>query len=55
VNTAIYSPSGGSAGVGFAVPVDSVNRVVPQVIAEGHYSPPSLDLETDDGERAGNR
>jgi S1-C subfamily serine protease len=48
VNTAIYSPSGASAGVGFAVPVDTVNRVVPQVIARGHYSPPSLDLEADD-------
>lgn len=48
INTAIYSPSGASAGVGFAVPVDTVNRVVPQVIAHGHYSPPSLDIETDD-------
>jgi S1-C subfamily serine protease len=34
VNTAIYSPSGASAGVGFAVPVDVVNRVVPRLIAE---------------------
>ena len=33
INTAIYSPSGASAGIGFAVPVDTVNRVVPQVIA----------------------
>ena len=48
VNTAIYSPSGASAGVGFAVPVDTVNRVVPEVIAHGHYSPPSLDMEADD-------
>jgi S1-C subfamily serine protease len=48
VNTAIYSPSGASAGVGFAVPVDTVNRVVPQIILRGHYSPPSLDIETDD-------
>ncbi len=48
VNTAIYSPSGVSAGVGFAVPVDTVNRVVPQLIAHGHYSPPSLDVESDD-------
>ncbi len=48
VNTAIYSPSGASAGVGFAVPVDTVNRVVPQIIAQGHYSPPSLDIEADD-------
>lgn len=35
VNTAIVSPSGTSAGIGFAVPVDSVNRVVPQLIARG--------------------
>ena len=48
VNTAIYSPSGASAGVGFAVPVDTVNRVVPQIIAHGHYSPPGFDVETDD-------
>jgi S1-C subfamily serine protease len=37
-DTAIYSPSGASAGVGFAVPVDTVNRVVPEIIAHGHYS-----------------
>jgi S1-C subfamily serine protease len=48
INTAIYSPSGASAGVGFAVPVDTVNRVVPELIARGHYSPPGLDIETDD-------
>jgi S1-C subfamily serine protease len=48
VNTAIYSPSGASAGVGFAVPVDTVNRVVPEIIANGHYSPPSLEIESDD-------
>ncbi len=48
INTAIYSPSGASAGVGFAVPVDTVNRVVPQLIATGRYAPPSLGIETDD-------
>jgi S1-C subfamily serine protease len=48
VNTAIYSPSGASAGVGFAVPVDTVNRVVPQLIARGHYTLPTLDIESDD-------
>src|SRR5690606_31235483 len=32
INTAIYSPSGASAGIGFAVPVDTLNRVVPQLI-----------------------
>src|SRR5687767_1785677 len=48
MNTAIYSPSGASAGVGFAVPVDTVNRVVPQIIATGNYAPPSLGVETDE-------
>jgi S1-C subfamily serine protease len=47
VNTAIYSPSGASAGVGFAVPVDTVNRVVPQLIGQGKYSRPSLGIEID--------
>jgi S1-C subfamily serine protease len=35
VNTAIQSTSGSSAGIGFAVPVDTVNRIVPQLIAQG--------------------
>ena len=47
VNTAIYSPSGVSAGVGFAVPVDTVNRVVPQIIANGAYQPPRLGVAVD--------
>jgi S1-C subfamily serine protease len=49
VNTAIFSPSGASAGVGFAVPVDTVNRVVPQLIARGKYIRPSLGIEIDEG------
>jgi S1-C subfamily serine protease len=48
VNTAIFSPSGASAGVGFAVPVDTVNRVVPQLIARGKYSRPALGIEVDE-------
>lgn len=47
VNTAIFSPSGSSAGIGFAVPVDAVNRVVPQIIAKGRYSPPTLGVHVD--------
>ena len=47
INTAIYSPSGAYAGIGFAVPVDTVNRVVPQLIARGRYIGPSLGIETD--------
>ncbi len=35
VNTAIYSPSGTSAGIGFAVPVDTVNEYVPELIRTG--------------------
>lgn len=35
VNTAIYSPSGTNAGIGFAIPVDVVNRVVPELIRQG--------------------
>jgi S1-C subfamily serine protease len=42
VNTAIYSPSGASAGVGFAIPVDAVQRVVPQLIAHGAVLHPDL-------------
>jgi S1-C subfamily serine protease len=48
VNTVIFSPSGASAGVGFAIPVDTVNRVVPQLIACGKYSRPSLGIEVDE-------
>ena len=47
VNTAIYSPSGSSAGIGFAIPVDTVNRIVPQLIAEGRYAPPVLGVGLD--------
>ena len=42
MNTAIYSPSGASAGVGFAVPVDAVNAVVPQLVAHGKVTRPGL-------------
>ncbi len=42
VNTAIQSPSGASAGIGFAVPVDTVNRVIPQIIRKGSPDRPSL-------------
>ena len=42
MNTAIYSPSGAYAGIGFAVPVDTVNRIVPQLIAFGKITRPGL-------------
>ena len=44
VNTAIYSPSGASAGIGFAVPVDTVSRLVPQLIANGRPIRPSIGI-----------
>ncbi len=45
VNTAIYSPSGAYAGVGFAVPVDTVNRIVPQLIQYGKVIRPGLGIQ----------
>jgi S1-C subfamily serine protease len=45
VNTVIYSPSGASAGVGLAVPVNKVKRVAPALIAEGRYPHPWLGVE----------
>ena len=48
VNTAIYSPSGAYAGVGFAVPVDTVNHIVPQLIANGRVIRPQLGVAIDD-------
>jgi S1-C subfamily serine protease len=47
INTAIYSPSGVSAGIGFSVPVDTVNRVVPQLISRGKYIRPALGITVD--------
>jgi S1-C subfamily serine protease len=47
VNTAIWSPSGSSAGIGFAVPVDTLTRVVPQLIATGVYAPPGIGIAVD--------
>ena len=44
VNTAIFSPSGANAGVGFAIPVDVVNRVVPQLIRDGRVPTPGIGI-----------
>lgn len=46
VNTAIYSPSGASAGIGFAIPVDEVNRIVPRLIRDGRMVRPALGVST---------
>ena len=48
INTAIYSPSGASAGIGFAVPVDTVSRIVPELIAHGKVVRPMLGVGFDD-------
>jgi S1-C subfamily serine protease len=48
VNTAIYSPSGASAGIGFAVPVDTVSRIVPELIAHGRVVRPRMGVGFDD-------
>ena len=42
VNTAIFSPSGASAGIGFAVPVDTVRELVPQLIEHGRPVQPGI-------------
>ncbi|HBL29637.1 MAG TPA: 2-alkenal reductase [Acidobacteria bacterium] len=45
VNTAIYTPSGGSAGIGFAIPVHAVRWAVPDLIAHGAIRRPALGVE----------
>ncbi len=45
VNTAIYSPSGAYAGIGFAIPVDTVSWVVPDLIAHGRLMRPTLGVQ----------
>ncbi len=42
INTAIASPTGAYAGVGFAVPADTINRIVPQLINKGFAENPGL-------------
>src|SRR6516165_7259349 len=44
VNTAIISPSGTNAGIGFAIPIDVVNRVVPEIIGKGHVPMPGIGI-----------
>jgi S1-C subfamily serine protease len=44
VNTAIVSPSGTSAGIGFAIPVDTVNRIVPDLIKNGRVPTPGIGI-----------
>ena len=44
VNTAIYSPSGGSSGIGFAIPVKTVERIIPELITYGQVQTPILGI-----------
>ncbi len=44
INTAIYSPSGASSGIGFAVPVDTINAIIPQLIKHGKLTRPGLGI-----------
>lgn len=44
VNTAIYSPSGANAGIGFAIPIDIVNRVIPELIKNGRVPTPGIGI-----------
>ncbi|WP_076866690.1 S1C family serine protease [Bradyrhizobium mercantei] len=46
VTTAILSPSGSNAGIGFAIPVDIVNRVVPELIRNGRVPTPGIGIVT---------
>ena len=48
MNVAIYSPSGASAGIGFAIPVDNVNRVVPNLITNGRFIQPIVGISAND-------
>jgi 2-alkenal reductase len=53
VTTAIFSPSGAYAGIGFAIPVDVVNRVVPELIRSGRVPVPGIGiLAVDEAETA---
>ncbi|MDQ0326405.1 2-alkenal reductase [Rhodopseudomonas julia] len=44
INTAIFSPSGANAGIGFAIPVDVANRVVPSLISSGRVPTPGIGI-----------
>ncbi len=52
MTTAIVSPSGASAGIGFAIPVDEINRYVPEIIKHGKVTRPGLGVQILDPELA---
>jgi S1-C subfamily serine protease len=51
MNTMIYSKSGSSAGVGFAVPISTIARVVPQIIKNGKVEQLGLGIAIDPAQR----
>ncbi|MBI5852135.1 MAG: trypsin-like peptidase domain-containing protein [Planctomycetes bacterium] len=53
MNTAIVSPSGANAGIGFSIPVDTLNRVVPRLISGDQVTTPALGVELKDGKLDG--
>ncbi len=53
VNAQIVSPSRASAGIGFAIPANTVKRVVPELIANGHYDHPYMGVQLFDLSRYG--
>ncbi|MBI3327132.1 MAG: trypsin-like peptidase domain-containing protein [Nitrospinae bacterium] len=44
VNTAIFSPTGGSVGVGFAIPINTAKRIIPELVSRGYISRPYLGI-----------
>lgn len=48
INSQIISPSGSSAGIGFAIPANLVKEIIPQLIATGHAEHPYLGIEAFD-------
>jgi S1-C subfamily serine protease len=45
INTAIFSPSGLSIGIGFAIPIDTAKRIIPEIIRKGYVSYPWLGVK----------
>jgi putative serine protease PepD len=46
INTLIYSPSGGSVGIGFAVPVDTAKRIISDILQYGRVRKPDLGIDS---------
>jgi len=55
INSQIESPSGASAGVGFAIPINIAKRIVPQLVQNGYVQRPKLGINTRDVESLGNQ